>query len=129
MLLKIFLNNLMGLRNNLSNLLRLGEIKDSMVRFIEAKFELKKIEIQEKVERGVAELIFTLALVILGAIVLVFVLILAAYGLNVWLGTPYGYLMILAFLILTFISVYVNKVAIKGKIRDTIQKEMDAMDS
>ncbi|MFT5885526.1 MAG: putative membrane protein YqjE [Arcticibacterium sp.] len=119
----------MGLRNNLSNLLRLGEIKDSMVRFIEAKFELKKIEIQEKVERGVAELIFTLALVILGAIVLVFVLILAAYGLNVWLGTPYGYLMILAFLILTFISVYVNKVAIKGKIRDTIQKEMDAMDS
>ena len=129
MMLKIFLNNLMGLRNNLSNLLRLGEIKDSMVRFIEAKFELKKIEIQEKAERGVAELIFTLGLVILGAIVVVFVLILAAYGLNVWLGTPYGYLMILAFLILTFISVYVNKVTIKGKIRDIIQKEMDAMDS
>lgn len=119
----------MGLRNNLSDLLRLGKIKDSLVRFIEAKFELKKIEIQEKAEKGIAELIFTLGLVILGAIVLVFILILAAYGLNSWLGTPLGYIIILVILLATFIGVYVNKGTIKDKIRDTIQKEMDAMDS
>ncbi|MFT7420014.1 MAG: putative membrane protein YqjE [Arcticibacterium sp.] len=126
---KTFLNSLMGLRNNLSDLLRLGKIKDSLVRFIEAKFELKKIEIQEKAEKGIAELIFTLGLVILGAIVLVFILILAAYGLNSWLGTPLGYIIILVILLATFIGVYVNKGTIKDKIRDTIQKEMDAMDS
>ncbi|MFT6879260.1 MAG: putative membrane protein YqjE [Arcticibacterium sp.] len=126
---KTFLNSLMGLRNNLSDLLRLGKIKDSLVRFIEAKFELKKIEIQEKAEKGIAELIFTLGLVILGAIVLVFILILAAYGLNSWLGTPLGYIIILVILLATFIGVYVNKGTIKDKIRDTIQKEMDVMDS
>ncbi|MFT4735056.1 MAG: putative membrane protein YqjE [Algoriphagus sp.] len=126
---KTFLNSLMGLRNNLSDLLRLGKIKDSLVRFIEAKFELKKIEIQEKAEKGIAELIFTLGLVILGAIVLVFILILAAYGLNSWLGTPLGYIIILVILLATFIGVYVNKGTIKDKIRDSIQKEMDAMDS
>lgn len=119
----------MGLRSNISDLLKLGEIKDSVVDLIEAKFELKKIEIQEKAERGISELIFTLGLVILGALVLVFILILAAYGLNVWLGTPYGYLIIMILLLITFSSAYANKRTIKEIIRDTIQKEMDAMDS
>ena len=91
--------------------------------------ELKKIEIQEKAERGVAELIFVILLMILGSIVLVFALILAAYGLNVWLGEPYGYVVILVLLLLTLGIVYNKKSEIKEIITETIQKEMDAMDS
>lgn len=119
----------MGLRNSIGDLLKLGEIKDSIISLFEAKFELKKIEIQEKAERGVAELIFVILLMILGSIVLVFALILAAYGLNVWLGEPYGYVVILVLMLLTVSIVYNKKSEIKEIITETIQKEMDAMDS
>ncbi|AWV99645.1 phage holin family protein [Arcticibacterium luteifluviistationis] len=119
----------MSLKSSIGDLFKLGEIKDSVISLIEAKFELKKIEIQEKAERGVAELIFTILLLILGSTVLVFVLILAAFGLNVWLGEPYGYVTILVLLLITFAVVYKKKREIKEMITETIQKEMDAMDS
>lgn len=119
----------MSLKNSIGDLFKLGEIKDSVVSLIEAKLELKKIEIQEKAERGVAELIFAILLMILGSIVLIFVLILAAFGLNVWLGEPYGYVVILVLLLITFGVMFNKKREIKEMITETIQKEMDAMDS
>jgi uncharacterized membrane protein YqjE len=118
-----------GFKNSISDLFKLGEIKDAVIQLVEAKFELKKIEIQEKAERGVSELIFTLGLVMFLAIILVFALQIVAYGLNLWLGEPYGLLAVLGFLIILIALVYSERDKIKDKIKDTIQKEMDAMDS
>ncbi|WP_341226582.1 phage holin family protein [uncultured Arcticibacterium sp.] len=119
----------MSLKSSIGDLFKLGEIKDSVISLIEAKLELKKIEIQEKAERGVAELIFAILLMVLGSMVLVFVLIMAAFGLNVWLGEPFGYLTILVLLLITLAVVFNKKKEIKEMITETIQKEMDAMDS
>lgn len=119
----------MGLKNTISDLFKLGEIKDAVIHLIEAKFELKKLEIQEKAERGISQLIFTIGLVIFIAVVLVFILQLIAFGLNVWLGEPYGLVVILSVLIIVLAIVYSRKETIKDKIKETIQKEMDAMDS
>ena len=40
----------MGFKKNIAELFQLGEIKDSIIGLVEAKVQLKKIEIQEKVE-------------------------------------------------------------------------------
>jgi uncharacterized membrane protein YqjE len=118
-----------GIKNKLSDMFKLGEIKDKVIELIEAKFELKKLEIQEKAERGMAELIFSLGLIIFLAVILVFVLHFIAFGLNVWLGEPYGDVVILVFLLVSLIIIYIRKDDIKDMIRKTIEKELDAMDS
>jgi uncharacterized membrane protein YqjE len=118
-----------GFKNSISDLFKLGETKDAVIKLVEAKFELKKLEIQEKAERGISELIFTLGLVIFSSVVLVFVLQIVAYCLNLWLGEPYGLLAVLGFLIILIALVYSERDKIKDKIKNTIQKEMDAMDS
>jgi uncharacterized membrane protein YqjE len=118
-----------GFKNSISDLFKLGETKDAVIKLVEAKFELKKLEIQEKAERGISELIFTLGLVIFSSVVLVFVLQIVAYCLNLWLGEPYGLLSVLGFLIILIALVYSERDKIKDKIKNTIQKEMDAMDS
>jgi hypothetical protein len=119
----------MGIKNTLSDMFNLGEIKDKIIELIEAKFELKKLEIQEKAEKGVAEVIFALGLMIFLAVILVFVLHFIAYGLNVWLGEPYGDVIILVLLIISLLMIYTRKDNIKEKIKSVIEKEMDAMDN
>ncbi|MGR3811114.1 phage holin family protein [Jiulongibacter sp. NS-SX5] len=119
----------MGLKNSLSDLFKLGEIKDSVIKLIEAKFELKKLEIQEKIERAVADAIFRFVFLVLGSIAVVFLLMIAAWGLNLWLGAPWGYVLIFALLAITLGVIYLKRTDIKLTIREVIQKEMDAMDS
>jgi hypothetical protein len=52
-----------------------------------------------------------------------------AWGLNVWLGAPWGYVIIFAFLLIFLATLYSKRDTIKTAIREVIQKEMDAMDS
>lgn len=119
----------MGLKNSLSDLFKLGEIKDSVIKLIEAKFELKKLEIQEKIERAVADAIFRFVFLVLGAVTLVFLLLIVAWWLNQWLGAPWGYVTIFGLLLVMLIVVYTGRNKIKTAVREIIQKEMDAMDS
>ncbi|WP_304237140.1 phage holin family protein [Jiulongibacter sediminis] len=119
----------MGLKNSLSDLFKLGEIKDSVIKLIEAKFELKKLEIQEKIERAVADAVFRFIFLVLASVALVFLLMIVAWGLNVWLGAPWGYVIIFAFLLIFLATLYSKRDTIKTAIREVIQKEMDAMDS
>lgn len=118
----------MGIKNTISDFFKLGEIKDTVLNLFEAKFELKKMEIQEKAEKGVAELIFFLILIILGSMLLIFLLILAAFGLNNWLGGVYGFVVISCLLSVVIAFFYVSKNTVKKVIREAIQRAMDAMD-
>lgn len=119
----------MGLKNTLSDLLKVGDIKDTIIKLVEAKFELKKLEIQEKIERAVADAVFRFMFLVLASVVLIFVLIIASWGLNVWLGTPWGYVTILVLLLIGLGLFYAQRDSVKREIREIIQKEMDAMDS
>jgi uncharacterized membrane protein YqjE len=117
----------MGLKQNLGDLLRIGEIKDSVMEIIEAKIQLKKIELQEKAEEGVSGLIYGILLAAAAFLCLIFVLVLLAYFINQWLGEPWGYVIDLGIAILALVVLKTQKVTIKAKIQEEIMKEMDAM--
>ncbi|MCR9062963.1 MAG: phage holin family protein [Cytophagales bacterium] len=119
----------MGLKNSLSDLLKIGEIKDNVIGLIEAKFELKKLEIQEKAERAVADLIYRFIFLIVATFSMVFMLILIAWSVNQWLGEPWGYVIILAIMLLILLFFHLKRDEVKEQIKEVIQKEMDAMDS
>jgi 1,4-dihydroxy-2-naphthoate octaprenyltransferase len=62
-------------------------------------------------------------------VALVFLLLIAVWGLNLWLGEPWGLVIIFTLLLIILAVVYSKKDQIKSSIREVIQKEMDAMDS
>lgn len=118
----------MGLKQNITELFQLGEIKDTLVGLIEAKVNLKKIEIQEKVEYGVGKLIYILLQAFLGLLCFTFVMILVAYFLNVWLGAPWGYVIVLGITLLALGIFNLKSEEIKKAIRERVVKEVDAVD-
>lgn len=118
----------MGLKQNIAELFQLGEIKDTLVGLIEAKISLKKIEIQEKVEYGVGKLIYILIQAFLGMLSFTLALVLAAYFLNIWLGAPWGYVIVLSLSLLSLALFSLKKEEIKEAIRDRVVKEVDAVD-
>ncbi len=119
----------MGLTNKLSELLKVGEIKDMVIRLVEAKFELKKLEIQEKLEQMAADAVYWALFLILGAVASVFILILAAWGFNQWLGEPWGYVIILAMALLVMGIMYGASDRVKQQIKEGIQKRMDELEN
>ena len=47
----------MGLKESVSDYLKFDELKENFIKLIEAKFELKKVEIQENIERKLAKIL------------------------------------------------------------------------
>jgi cytochrome c biogenesis protein CcdA len=75
----------------MSDFLKVGELKENLVKLIEAKFELTKLNIQDKIEVIAVKTAYALITFILGIVVVIFLSILIALGINrllesTWLG-------------------------------------------
>jgi hypothetical protein len=75
----------------MSDFLKVGELKENLVKLIEAKFELTKLNIQDKIEVIAVKAAYALITFILGIVVVIFLSILIALGINhllesTWLG-------------------------------------------
>ena len=82
---------------------KFNEFKDTVTNLIEAKIELKKLEIQGKIEQAAVELLYVFLMFIIALVVLVFLSIMIAIGLNhlfhsLWLGFLLIFLLYLALL-------------------------------
>lgn len=110
----------------MSDLLKINEFRENVIKLIEAKFELTKLGFQEKIESIAVKAIYALLLFILSITVIIFLSILAAVGLNIWLKSAWlGYLIILlvyAAILATFIFA---KDKVQTKIRQTVQQIVD----
>jgi hypothetical protein len=62
----------MSLKDSVMGFLKIDELKDNLVKLLEAKFELKKIEIIDKAKPKIADIIFKLILAVLGLIIYMF---------------------------------------------------------
>lgn len=106
--------------------LRINELRENIVKLIEAKFELSKIEIQEKIEGFVSQLIHTILTMFLAFILLIFVSILLAVGINQWLGSSFwGFIIITGFYLILFLIWILNKSTIQKTIQKTVEKIID----
>ena len=110
----------------MADLLNIHEFKDNIVKLIEAKFELTKLGFQEKIEGIAVQAIYALVLFILSITVIIFLSILIAIGLNIWLESAWlGYLIIfLVYVGILAIFVFA-KDKVQTKIKEQIQEIVD----
>lgn len=112
----------MGFKDSVAKFLHIEEIKYAIIGLVEAKLELKKLEVQEKLGTHLTNLIFGLITLILGLIVLMFLSILAAVGLNCWLESVwYGYAIVVAVYIILLIIWLTNEVKVKRDITEKVE--------
>lgn len=116
----------MSIKSKISDLFNLSELKDQVFTIIEAKFELKKMELQEKAESGMAELGFVMILALIGVLIVTFSLILLGWLIShFWLGEPWGFVLILVLLIGVLMWAIKLKSYFTTKLKILIQKETD----
>ena len=108
----------------MADLLNLNEFRDNVVKLIEAKFELTKLGFQEKLEGIAVQAIYALLLFILSITVIIFLSILIAVGLNIWLKSAWlGYLIIF----LIYVGILVTFIFAKDKVQTTIKEKVQEL--
>ncbi|RYU93268.1 phage holin family protein [Emticicia agri] len=108
----------------MADLLKIQEFRDNVVKLIEAKFELTKLGFQEKLEGIAVQAIYALLLFILSITVIIFLSILIAVGLNIWLKSAWlGYLIIF----LIYVGILVTFIFAKDKVQTTIKSKVQEM--
>jgi uncharacterized membrane protein YqjE len=116
----------MSLKNDIMDYLKINELRENIVKLIEAKFELTKIEIQEKIEGLVSQLIHSILTMFLVFMVFIFICILVAVGINQWLDSSYwGFVIITGVYLLLLLIWILNKSFIQKNIQKTIEKVID----
>lgn len=116
----------MSLKDNFSRFLRIDEIKYALIGLVEAKLELKKLEIQEKLGEQLTDIVYGLITVVIGLVILIFFSILIATGLNIWLESAwYGYAIVGAFYIILLIFWIQKELAAKKKISIIVEQRLD----
>lgn len=116
----------MGLKESVADYLKFDELKENVIKLIEAKFELKKIEIQENIESKLADILVFIVLGIFLFIVFFLLNILLAIFLNSYFESTWiGFLVLIIFyLVITSILLfYKNK--IEFMLKEKIKKGMD----
>lgn len=119
----------MGLKSKLSEYFNFGELKDNLIRLVEAKFELKKLEIQEKLEGLAAGFIVKLVSFLVMFAIVIFASVLIAVLLNQWIGSTWaGYAIMLGVYILIFVILTVKEDQVEDLIVKVIRKEIEKRD-
>jgi hypothetical protein len=118
----------MELKEKILGYLKLDELKDNFLKLIEAKFELKKLEIQEKLESKLAPLVFYLCLSLLSIFSFFLLNLLLGLWLNRLLDSYFlGFLILFAFYAIVTILFYFSKEKLLAIFKEKIKKEMDEM--
>ncbi|HLO44976.1 MAG TPA: phage holin family protein [Leadbetterella sp.] len=117
----------MSLKSSISDYFKLDELKENLLNLVEAKFELKKLEIQEKLEALIAKVLVKLFMAVFLIIVFFFLNILMAVGLNYLTNTVWvGYVILggIYFVLWLIFSTQTAKVeaVIKRKIGETLDE-------
>ena len=106
----------------MSDFLKIGELKENLVKLIEAKFELTKLNVQDKIEGIVVKVAYALITFILGIVVIIFLSILIALGLNHLIGSSWlGFLIMFGFYIL-ILAIFIFA---KDSVQNTIKKRVE----
>lgn len=116
----------MNIKGEIEKYLRLGELKDTFIQLIEAKFELKKLEVQEQIERLVVELIFALVAAFFVLIIAILLSVLAGEGLNQLLHSSWlGYATMCCIYLVSLIFWLSQRITVKRVIKRKVEKIVD----
>lgn len=118
----------MSLKTSVMEFLKIDELKDNLIKLLEAKFELKKLEIIDQAKPKLADLVFSLILILLG--ILSYILIFSSLAIflgNLLFDSPSLGLLCMGLLhVLILIVFYLNASSIKSKISEKVSEKLDA---
>ena len=110
----------------MSDFLKIGELKENLIKLIEAKFELTKLNVQDKIEGIVVKVAYALITFILGIVVIVFLSMLIALGLNHLIGSSWlGFLIMFGFYVLILAIFIFAKDSVQNTIKKRVEKIVD----
>jgi uncharacterized membrane protein YqjE len=116
----------MNLKDDISDFLKIGELRENIIKLIEAKFELTKLGIQDKIESIAVKVVYALITFILGIVVLIFLSILIAIGLNNLIKSSWaGYLIMLVFYIVILAIFIFAKEKVLFEIKEKVEEVVD----
>lgn len=116
----------MNLKDDMSDFLKIGELRENIVKLIEAKFELAKLGVQDKIESIAVKAVHALVTFILGIVVLIFLSILIAVGLNILLKNSWAGFLIMFAVYLIILAVFIfAKDAVISSIKKKIEELVD----
>jgi hypothetical protein len=117
----------MSIKSSISDYFKIDELKENLIKLIEAKFELKKLEVQEKIEGLISGIV--VKIVMAAFLVLVFVLlnILLAETINHLTHTFWaGYVILISVYLIFWLIFKTQKakveVIIKAKVGETLDE-------
>ena len=111
----------------MSDFLKMGELKENLIKLIETKFELTKLNVQDKVEGVAVKAVHALITAILSLVVLIFLSILIAMGLNTLLQSSWGgfLIMFIFYLLILVIFIFAKDTVIafiKKRVEEVVDK-------
>ncbi len=116
----------MNLKDDMSDFLKIGELRENIVKLIEAKFELTKLGVQDKIEGIAVKAIHALLTFILSIVVLIFLSILIAVGLNILLKSSWAGFLIIFVVYLIILAVFIfAKDAVISSIKKKVEEVVD----
>ncbi len=106
----------------MSDFLKINELRENIIKLIEAKFELAKLGIQDKIEGVAVKAAYALITFILGIVVLIFLSILIAIGLNFLLKSSWVGFSIMFVFYLVILAIFIFA---KDKVLSGIKKKVE----
>ena len=115
------LSKIIQVKESITDFLKISEFRDNIIKLIEAKFELTKLGFQEKIEGIAVKAIYMLLTFILCITVLIFLSILLAIGLNIWMNSAWLGFLIIFILYTILLGVFIGA---KDKIQVTLKQQI-----
>lgn len=116
----------MNLKDDMSDFLKIGELRENIVKLIEAKFELAKLGVQDKIESIAVKAVHALFTFILGIVTLIFLSILIAVGINIFLKSSWaGYAIMFVFYFIILAIFIFSQDTVMSRIKKKVEAIVD----
>ena len=120
------LSKIIQVKESITDFLKISEFRDNIIKLIEAKFELTKLGFQEKIEGIAVKAVYMLLTFILSIMLLIFLSILIAIGLNIWMDSAWLGFLVIFILYAILLGVFIGaKDKIQVNLKQQIQEIVD----
>ena len=116
----------MSIKSSISDYFKIDELKENLVKLIEAKFELKKLEVQEKIEGLISGLVVKIVMAVFLVMVFILLNILMAIGINYLTNTIWaGYAILIAIYLIVWFVFNTQKAKVEAIIKTKVAEALD----
>lgn len=116
----------MSIKSSISDYFKIDELKENLIKLIEAKFELKKLEVQEKIEGLISGLVVKIVMGVFLVIIFLLLNMLLAVGINYFTNTMWaGYVILMAIYLILWVLFNSQKAKVEAIIKTKVREALD----